>query len=60
MVELAFLFKTALFEHVLKKINTFTFWCMVIFLGHIRFTPSEGSKAFKKKSLRSQTMEIGP
>jgi hypothetical protein len=29
------------------------------FLVHIRFTPSEGPKAFKTNSLRSWTMEVG-
>ena len=28
-----FFFKTILFGHVLRKIITFTFWCMVIPLG---------------------------
>ena len=31
----------------LKIINTFPFWCMVILLVYIQFTPSEGLKAFK-------------
>ena len=39
MVILEFLFKTALFGHMFKKINTFTFWCMVIPLGlHLVYT----------------------
>jgi hypothetical protein len=29
-------------------------------LVHIRFTPSEGPKAFKTNFLRSRTMEVGP
>ena len=28
-----FIFKIALFGHMLKKISTFTFWCMVMLLG---------------------------
>ena len=49
-------FKITLFEHVLKQISTFTCWCMVIFLDHIWFAPSEKPKAFKTKLLRSRTM----
>ena len=31
----------------LKKLKTFTFWCMVIpLVVHIRFTPNEGPKRF--------------
>ena len=41
IVKLDFFFpKIALFGHMLKKIITFTFWCMVIFVH------SEGPKGF--------------
>ena len=42
-----FSLKTSLFEHIVKKTNTFTFgaWSL-FFLAHIRFTPSERPKGF--------------
>jgi len=33
MVKLYFYLRIAILEHMLKKINTFIFWCMVIPLG---------------------------
>ena len=47
-------FKTAFFGHILKKISTFTFWCMVIPLGpHSIYTmrsPNLCKLIFTKKS----------
>jgi hypothetical protein len=35
-----------LFKAYIKKITTFFFWCMVVPLVHIWFTPNEGPKGF--------------
>ena len=43
-----------------NKKNTFIIGAWSFFLIHIRFTPSEGPKAFKTIFLRSQTMEVRP
>ena len=56
MVKLDFRFPKLPFWDIYSKIITFTFWCMVIPLCPIWFTPSERPKSFVKCFLK----EIGP
>ena len=53
-------FKSAHFGHILKKISTFIFWCMVIPLGPLSvYTYWEAQRLCKIDFLRNQTMEKG-
>ena len=44
--ELFFIPKLSFWAYIYIYINTFTFWCMVIPMVHIQFTPSERPKGF--------------
>jgi hypothetical protein len=43
-LDFLFFFQKCPFEHIFRKINTFTFGTWSFLLIHIRFTPSEGPK----------------